>query len=171
MNTSTPWRPRLYHRMTPKEALDRANAIVQRGLDRVLTPTAGTPIRSWSFFYITYGIILLAVGIVVYLWDTHRDFRRKLARRIGLSKQADNVIEGSSGGYFRTQWWGGYIARIAMAARLHRLRRRADALFAADQLLLTTTSSTRPSFTGLENYKLMFTDDRLVPIASPTRST
>ena len=154
----------LYARMSPKEALDRSNAIVQRGLDRMLAPPAGEPIKSWNFFYIAYAAILLAVGIIVYYWDTHLTFRKRLARRIGLGSKGDAVIEGSKGGYFRTQWWGGFVCVAPWLIGF--------IVFGGGPMLFSLFISfcqydilNPATFTGLENYKLMFTDDRLLPIS------
>jgi ABC-type sugar transport system permease subunit len=154
----------LYHRMSPQEALNRGQDIVQRDLDRVLSPPPGEPIQSWGFFYAFYAALILVVGVVVYHWDTHLSFRRKFARRIGLAKQADYVIEGSSGGFLRTQWFGGFTCASPWIIGF--------LIFGGGPMLFSLLISfchydiLNPArFSGIENYRLMFTDDRLVPIA------
>jgi multiple sugar transport system permease protein len=154
----------LYHRMSTQEALDRSATIVQRSLDRMLNPPAGEAIRSWSFFYVIYGAIIAVVGVVVYLWDTKVGFRRRLAARLGLTRQGDAVIEGSAGGYFGRQWFGGFVCASPWLLGF--------LVFGGGPMLFSLFISfchydiLNPAvFTGLENYKLMFTDDRLVPIA------
>ncbi len=154
----------LYHRMSPQQALDRGDSIVQRSLDRMLSPPPGKPIQSWSFFYLIYGAIILVVGVIVYLWDTKARFRRQLAARLHLTRPGDSVIEGSAGGYYRKQWFGGYLCVSPWLLGF--------LVFGGGPMLFSLLISfchydiLNPAvFTGLENYKLMFTDDRLVPIA------
>jgi len=154
----------LYDRMSPKQSLDQSAVIVQRSLDRALNPPTNAPITSWRFFYITYGALILAIGAAVYYWDTSIRFRRRVAGALRLTKHGDAVIEGSSGGYFRTQWLGGFVcASPWMLGFL---------IFGGGPMLFSLLISfchydiLNPAiFTGMENYKLMFSDDRLVPIA------
>jgi hypothetical protein len=97
----------LYHRMTPQQALNRLLAVVQRRLDRALSPPAGRPINSWGPFYLGYAALLLVVAVLLYLWDTKAGFRKRLAARLHFRRPGDSVIEGSSGGFYRRQWGGG----------------------------------------------------------------
>ncbi|HQY87870.1 MAG TPA: extracellular solute-binding protein, partial [Tepidisphaeraceae bacterium] len=100
----------LYGRATPKQALDDGNAIVQRALDRVIKPTPGRPIHSWTWFLILYGSLILIVMIGIYFWDTKVAFRSKLGRLIGLNRaQREAVVAGSNGSYMKRQWIGGWI--------------------------------------------------------------
>lgn len=60
----------LYGRNTPKDALDNGTRIVQRDLDRVLSPPKGSPIQ-WRWFFLAYGIVLIVCTAGVYITDTH----------------------------------------------------------------------------------------------------
>jgi multiple sugar transport system permease protein len=152
----------LYHRMTPQQALDRGTTIVQRSLDRMFNPPTGTPIRSWTFFYVVYGAIIVVVGLLAFWWDTSRGFRRKVAQLFGAGK--GDVLEGSSGGYFRRQWFGGFVCAAPWIIGF--------LVFGGGPMLFSLLISfcqydiLNPAvFTGVDNYRLMFTDDRLVPIS------
>jgi multiple sugar transport system permease protein len=154
----------VYHRLPPQQALDRGNAVVQRGLDRILHPPPGRRIGSWTFFFVGYGALLLIAGIVVYFWDTHVAFRRSLARRLGLNRQSDAVIAGAGGGFFRRQWFGGITCASPWLVGF--------IIFGAGPMLFALFISfcdydilNQPRLTGLDNYHLMFTDDRLIPIS------
>ena len=95
---------------TPAEALAYHAAVVQRRLDEILKPQAGKPIRDWTWFFVGYGLLLVAMATLVVLWDTRKGFRRRVGRLFGMSRaKAEATIEGSRGGYFRRQWFGGYI--------------------------------------------------------------
>ena len=154
----------LYGRMSPQQALDQSAGIVQRSLDRMLNPPTGQPIKSWNFFYITYAVLIIVIAVAVFYWDTSIRFRKRLSKRLGLSKHGDAVIEGSSGGYFRTQWLGGFVCASPWLLGF--------LIFGGGPMLFSLFISfchydiLNPAiFTGTENYRLMFSDDRLVPIA------
>ena len=95
---------------SPVEALTYHTAAVQRRLDEILQPPPGRTITDWTGFFVVYGLLLAGVATLVVLWDTRRGFRSRVGRLIGLSKaRAEAIIEGSRGGYFRRQWFGGYL--------------------------------------------------------------
>jgi multiple sugar transport system permease protein len=95
---------------TPKEVLEYHAAIVQRSLDKILNPPPGKPIRDWTWFYVAYGAGLLILGSLVVLWDTKQGFRSRLGKLMGMSREkSEAIIEGSRGGYFRQQWFGGIL--------------------------------------------------------------
>jgi hypothetical protein len=71
----------IFHKMTPKEALDRATMIVQRSLDRAISPPKGVPVK-WGFFFVLYGVLLVGAAVGVYYWDTNEKFRQKFGARL-----------------------------------------------------------------------------------------
>jgi ABC-type sugar transport system permease subunit/ABC-type glycerol-3-phosphate transport system substrate-binding protein len=152
----------LYKRVTPQEALDTAATIVQRDLQRVLEPPKGSPIR-WRWFFVFYVVLLLVVGTVVYLLDTHRGWRQRLARLFRL-KNADRVLEGSSGGYFRSQWKSGWLCAAPWLIGF--------IIFGGGPMLFSLLMSfceydilNPPRFVGLANYRWLFTNDSLFPVS------
>lgn len=152
----------LYQRVTPKEALDTAAAIVQRDLNRVLSPPKGRTVQ-WRWFFLSYAVILLVLGTAVYLLDTHRGWRQRLARIFRL-KQADAVLEGSSGGYFRSQWKAGWLCVSPWLIGF--------IVFGGGPMLFSLLMSfceydilNPPRFVGLANYQWLFTNDRLFPVS------
>jgi ABC-type sugar transport system permease subunit/ABC-type glycerol-3-phosphate transport system substrate-binding protein len=154
----------LYKRVTPKEALDEGAAIVQRDLDRVLHPPEGRPIR-WGWFFVFYGALLVVTTVVVYAVDTHRGWRRRLGRLLRLKgAKADAVLEGSSGGYFRRQWKGGWFCVSPWLVGF--------IIFGGGPMLFSLLMSfcdydilNPPRFVGVDNYHWLFSRDKLFPIA------
>ena len=63
----------------PQQVLDDHTALVQRELDRFYEHPAGSKIESWSWLFWAYGLLIVGVGTVVYIWDTNLALRRKLA--------------------------------------------------------------------------------------------
>ncbi|MBN2450406.1 MAG: extracellular solute-binding protein [Lentisphaeria bacterium] len=153
----------LYKRATPKQALDNGTAIVQRDLDRVLSPPKGRPVN-WHGFFVLYAALLLLAGAALYLLDTHRGWRRRLLRVLRLRGAADAVVEGSSGGYFRSQWKSGWLCAAPWIIGF--------VVFGGGPMLFSLVMSTcdydilnPPRFTGLDNYRWLFTRDKLFPLA------
>ena len=146
---------------TPAEALDYHTAAVQRRLDEVLKPAPGRPIRSWTWFFVAYGLLLAALAALVVLWDTRRGFRRRVGRLFGMSRsRAEATIEGSRGGYFRRQWLGGYLCAapwiigfIVMAG--------GPMLFSLVMSFCDFDVINPARFTGGENYAYMVRRDEL----------
>ena len=154
----------LYKRLPPQDALDEGTAIVQRDLERLLHPVPGKPIR-WSWFFITYACLIVMGAGAVFFWDTHPAFRRGLGRLIPFRRpRLTGVIEGTSGGYFRKQWRGGWLCASPWIIGF--------IIFGGGPMLFSLLISfcdydilNPPRFTGLHNYIWMFTRDRLFPIS------
>jgi multiple sugar transport system permease protein len=147
-----------------KEALDRGTDVVQRDLDRFLTPAEGRVV-GWGFFFVVYPLVLAAVALAIFLWDTNVPFRKHLHRLFRLRKSAeDAVIEGSRGGYFRKQWAGGLVSAAPWIIGF--------IVFGGGPMLFSVLMSfcdydiLNPArFTGFENYGVMFSEDQLFPTA------
>jgi len=153
----------LYHRMSPKEALDRGAAVVQRDLDRFLHPVEGRPFRR-AWFFVAYALILVLVGVGVWFWDTHPEFRQRMARRLRLKRRMDGVLEGTRGGYFRSQWKAGWICAAPWIIGF--------IIFGGGPMLYSLVISfcdydilNPPRLIGLHNYRWMFTQDRLFSLS------
>lgn len=155
-----------YGRKSPKEALDYAAGIVQRELNRVLHPPAGKPIESWNFFFIAYGALLILVAVGAYAWDTQVAFRRRLIQLCKRNRKVGtgDVVEGARGGYFRSQWWAGYVFSGPWVVGF--------VIFSGGPLLYSILMSfcdydvLQPAkWIGWENFRFMFTQDELFPKA------
>src|SRR5205814_7539132 len=81
----------IFHKMSAQAALDESTKIVQRALDRSLSPPRG-PMVPWKYFLWFYAVVIIGASVLVYWWDTRRS--DSLGRT----------------GYFRSQWWGGWIS-------------------------------------------------------------
>lgn len=150
---------------TPKEALDYGTAIVQKELNLILHPREGKPVN-WSFFFVGYGILVVVIVSGAYFWDTHIGFRRLIVRRFSRKKDViyEDLVEGSRGGYFRSQWWSGFLFVSPWVLGF--------IVFGGGPLLYSILMSfcdydiLKPAkWIGLENYKYMFTEDELIPKA------
>lgn len=135
----------LFHKFTPAAALTRATVNSQRELDRALAPPHGVVVR-WSVFPWLYGALLLGVGAAVYFWDTRW--------------RGGNPVEGTRGGYFRSQWIGGWLCASPWIVGF--------VVFTGGPILFSIVVSfceydvLNPArFTGAGNYTRMFTDDPL----------
>ncbi|MDB5327559.1 MAG: sugar transport system permease protein, partial [Phycisphaerales bacterium] len=134
----------LYHRMSPSEALQQSQAIVQRGLDSILKPAPGTPIHSWSGFYVAYAAILLTFAVIV------------AVRFFGRRTKID--------GLRRKQWAGGLICVSPWLIGF--------IIFGGGPMLFSLIISfcdydilNPPRFIGLANYREMILTDNLLPTA------
>jgi multiple sugar transport system permease protein len=119
----------LFHKLSPQEALDRATMIVQRDLDRLLSPPQGRVVQ-WKIFFVLYVVLLIAVAVGVYYWDTSMRFRRyirfwKWRASLPASRSPNGSagaspshvpevagIEGTQSTYFRSQWYGGWVCAL-----------------------------------------------------------
>jgi multiple sugar transport system permease protein len=153
---------------TPKEALDYGTAIVQRELDKVLTPIPGEPVN-WAWFFVGYGVLLVVMILGAYWWDTRVGFRRSLVSIFSRKKKKTvgigDVVEGSRGGYFRQQWWAGWIFASPWIIGF--------IIFGGGPLLFSIFMSfcdydviNPAKWVGLANYTQMFTSDENIPIAA-----
>ena len=146
----------LFHKLTPKEALDRATEIVQRDLDKALSPPTGSVVK-WSYFFVLYVVILVGIAVGVYYWDTSEKFRGLFGAK--LAKKGGDV-EGVQSSYFRSQWKGGWICALPWIIGF--------VVFTGGPILFSIVISfcqfdiLNPArFTGWENYRWMFTKDAL----------
>lgn len=148
----------LYHAKSPKQALDEGAKVVQKDLDRFFRPVQGRPVN-WTWFFVCYPLILAGLAIAVYLWDTHRDFRSRLIRWLRLKgRSSEGVIEGSKGGYFRKQWYEGFVCALPWLVGF--------AIFGGGPMLFSILMSfcdydilNPPRLIGFDNYKWMFLED------------
>lgn len=152
----------IFGKKTPQEALDYYTAIVQRDLDTALNPPKGTPIRSWTWFFVLYVVLLIAV----IWWVVRRDIRgtarrgRLLRFLSGGESAQPAVVEGRKGSYFRAQWRDGVICALPFLVGF--------IVFTGGPLLFSIVISfsrfdilSDAVFTGLDNYRFMLTQDEL----------
>ncbi|MCG3148471.1 MAG: hypothetical protein PCFJNLEI_01915 [Verrucomicrobiae bacterium] len=146
----------IYKKLTPQQALDHATKIVQRDLDRVLSPPRGKPVN-WRIFFVLYAVLLVGTAIGVYVWDTNAKLRHKFGN--ALAKKGGD-LEGLQSSYFRSQWRGGWLCALPWIIGF--------VVFTGGPILFSIIISfcdfdiLNPArFTGLENYRWMFTNDPL----------
>jgi ABC-type sugar transport system permease subunit/ABC-type glycerol-3-phosphate transport system substrate-binding protein len=146
----------IFHKATSKAALDQGTLIVQRDLDRVLSPPRGVPVN-WNWFFVFYVVLLIALAIGVYYWDTSEKLRRKFGQRFA---KGGGGLEGLQSSYFRSQWRGGWVCALPWIIGF--------VVFTGGPILFSIVISfcqfdiLNPArFTGLENYAWAFTHDKL----------
>lgn len=146
----------IFHKLSPKESLDRATMFIQRDLDRAVSPPRGKMVN-WTVFFIGYGLLLVAAAVIVYYWDTSEDFRRRFGAR-WVKTSAD--LEGMQSSYFRSQWKGGWLTALPWIIGF--------VVFTGGPILFSIIISfcnydiLNPArFIGLDNYKWAFTKDAL----------
>jgi multiple sugar transport system permease protein len=98
----------IFHKMSAKEALDRATMFTQRELDRALSPPRGSAVK-WKSFFVLYGVLLVGAAVGVYYWDTSEKFRNLFGAKWG---KKGGGIEGLQSSYFRSQWKGGWLTAL-----------------------------------------------------------
>jgi len=143
----------IYHKLSAQQALDNATKIVQRDLDRVLSPPRGKQV-SWQIFFVLYGVLLVGTAVSVYVWDTNEKFRQRFGK---LAKHGGD-LEGTHSSFFRSQWKGGWLCALPWIIGF--------VVFTGGPILFSIIISfcdfdiLNPArFTGLENYRWMFTND------------
>lgn len=146
----------LFHKLTPQQALDRATEIVQRELDKILNPPQG-PQVPWRYFFVLYAVLLIAMAVGVYYWDTSERFRRFFGARF-VRKGGD--VEGLQSSYFRSQWKGGWLCALPWIIGF--------VVFTGGPILFSIIISfcqydilNPAKFIGWDNYRWMFTKDAL----------
>lgn len=153
----------IYHKLPPKQSLDRSTMIVQRELDVALSPPKGVPV-SWRPFFVLYAVLLVGAAVGVYYWDTRAGLRQKVARALGPLGRSlamrGGQLEGLQSSFFRSQWKGGWITALPWIFGF--------IVFTGGPILFSIIISfcdydiLNPArFTGLENYRWMFTKDPL----------
>ena len=156
----------------PKSALDYQTHAVHRDLDRFYAPRRGKEIQSWNGFFVGYGLLLIVAAVFVYLYDTNAAVRRWVIRFMPWRKrraklgadprdpQAQGVIAGARGGYFRKQWKEGLLCATPWIIGF--------VVFGGGPMLFSIVMSfcdydvvNKPRFIGLDNYRAMFREDHL----------
>jgi ABC-type sugar transport system permease subunit/ABC-type glycerol-3-phosphate transport system substrate-binding protein len=144
-----------YHKLSPQAALDDATKIVQRDLDRALSPPRGTVVH-WNFFFVLYAALLIGAAIAVYVWDTNEKFRQKF----GKWSEHGGDLEGTHSSFFRSQWKGGWLCALPWIIGF--------IVFTGGPILFSIIISfcdfdiLNPArFTGLINYRWLFASDPL----------
>jgi multiple sugar transport system permease protein len=101
----------IFGKRAPQDALDRYTAMVQADLDQVLRPTPGRPIRNWRWFFWLYGLLVIAGGVGIYLWDARPDWRPTAWGRRGQPAAAPRrpVRDLLNGAPFALPWIIGFI--------------------------------------------------------------
>ena len=158
----------LHGKLSPQTALDQATSLVQRELDRVLAPPRGGRV-AWSWLGWIYGAVILGGAWLLYKWDTSARVRAGVARflaalRLGRDEDKGGVIEGAGGGLFRRDWLGGFLCASPWLIGF--------LVFTGGPILFSIIVSfadydiLRPAtWTGMDNYTRMFTDDSLFGVA------
>jgi ABC-type sugar transport system permease subunit/ABC-type glycerol-3-phosphate transport system substrate-binding protein len=88
----------IFHKMTAPAALEQSQQIVQKQLDRALSPPRG-PLVAWRYFLWVYGALLGIAATAILIWETRPDL---VGRRAP-------AIEGTRSSHFRSQWRGGWL--------------------------------------------------------------
>src|SRR5205814_10111894 len=57
----------IFHKMSAQAALDESTKIVQRALDRSLSPPRG-PMVPWKYFLWFYAVVIIGASVLVYWW-------------------------------------------------------------------------------------------------------
>lgn len=158
----------LYGTATPQEALDRATQTAQRELDRALAPPRGRAVN-WSILGWLYAALLIGGGVFIFRWDTSSKMRAKvwrmltalrLAKSDGWKDDFASINDGSN----RHQWLGGLLCASPWLIGF--------LVFTGGPILFSVLVSfadydvlSPATWTGLSNYKRMFSGDPLVPVA------
>jgi multiple sugar transport system permease protein/multiple sugar transport system substrate-binding protein len=157
----------IFHKLSPQAALDDANQVVQRQLDRALSPPRG-PLVPWQYFIALY-LALIALGAAAIYWRETRGLRRKigvspvsagghLARR-RTSGQA-GTLSAETGGTPIFRWLGGWICASPWIIGFIALT-GGPILFSIIISFCDYDILNPARFVGFANYHWMFTGDRL----------
>ena len=109
----------IFHKQSPQAALDASTRVVQRQLDRTLSPPRG-PVVPWKYFIWVYALLLIGAAVLIYLWETGGFSRAPARNRDGTKTEHDYDheqehepaaprLEGTRSRYFRSQWRGGWL--------------------------------------------------------------
>ena len=154
----------IFHKLSPQQALDEATMIVQRDLDRILSPPRGLLVN-WNWFFVLYALLLVGAAVGIYQWDTKRNLRQQLGHVLGMVggralANRGGDLEGLQSSYFRSQWKGGWLCALPWIIGF--------VVFTGGPILFSIIISfceydiLNPArFTGLENYFWAFTKDAL----------
>ena len=137
----------IFHKLTPRAALEEANQAVQRQLDRALSPPRG-PLVPWKYFIAVYLTLIALGAALVYWWET----------RPGGGGAA--AVEGTRSSYFRSQWRGGWFCASPWVIGFIALT-GGPILFSIIISFCDYDILNPARFVGFANYHWMFTGDRL----------
>jgi multiple sugar transport system permease protein len=133
----------LYHQQTPIEALKSSQTLVQSALDSVLSPPKGTPVTSWSWFFVGYAVLVVLSVLGVVVWH-----RWKHGQASKLHRQS------FAGVFCASPWIIGFI------------------IFGGGPMLFSLLMSfcdydilNPPRLIGMDNYRTIYGGDRILPIA------
>jgi ABC-type sugar transport system permease subunit/ABC-type glycerol-3-phosphate transport system substrate-binding protein len=131
----------IFHKMSAPAALDESTRVVQRQLDRALSPPRGSLVP-WNYFLSVYASLIMLAALFIFLWERRRG------------------IEGMRSSHFRSQWRGGWICASPWIIGF--------IVFTGGPILFSIIISfcdydvLNPArFIGLANYRWMFTRDPL----------
>ncbi len=132
----------IFHKLSPQAALDESTRVVQRALDRALSPPRG-PVVPWKYFIWVYLALIIAAAAFIYFWETKRA-----------------AVEGTRSRYFRSQWRGGWLTASPWIIGFVVLT-GGPILFSIVISLCDYDILNPARFIGLTNYRTMFTEDPL----------
>ena len=164
----------IFHKSSPTAALEDATRVVQRQLDRVLSPPRG-PVVPWRYFIGVYLALIALAAAAIYVWETKPRLRfrnRAPARaraRVGAPEfeheherehdyEKSAAIEGTRSRYFRSQWRGGWLAASPWLIGFIALT-GGPILFSVVISFCDYDILNPARFIGFANYQWMFTHD------------
>jgi ABC-type sugar transport system permease subunit/ABC-type glycerol-3-phosphate transport system substrate-binding protein len=131
----------IFHKMTAQTALEQSQQVVQKQLDRALSPPRGALVP-WKYLLWVYLLLIVGAAISIFAWEKRRG------------------IEGTRSAYFRSQWRGGWFCASPWTLGF--------IAFTGGPILFSIVISfcdydiLNPArFVGLANYRWMFTQDAL----------
>ena len=136
----------IFHKMSAPEALQQSAKVVQKQLDRALSPPRG-PVVPWKYFVWIYGALVLLAAVLVVWWEKH-------------PRGEVPGMEGMRSRYFRSQWRGGWICASPWIIGFILLT-GGPILFSIVISFCDYDILNPAHFVGLTNYKWMFTQDAL----------
>ena len=139
----------IFHKMSARAALQQSAQVVQKQLDRLLSPPRG-PVVPWKYFLVVYGALVVLAAGFIFVSETRTRGRDGKAA----------ALEGTRTSYFRSQWRGGWFCASPWILGF--------IIFTGGPILFSIIISfcdydiLNPArFVGLANYQWMFTQDAL----------
>ena len=113
--------------------------IVQRDLDRILSPPRGRLVN-WNWFFVLYALLLVGAAVGIYQWDTKLNLRQQLGHVLGMGRrpragQPRRRPRRVAEPLFPLAVERRLALRAAVDHRVHRVHRRAHSVFHHHQLL------------------------------------
>src|SRR5262249_52272539 len=136
----------IFHKLSPKEALDEANQTVQRQLDLTLSPPRG-PVVPWRYFMAVYLALVILGASLLYLRETR-------------PSPGGPRLHGRRSRYFRSQWRGGWLCASPWLIGFIALT-GGPILFSIIISFCDYDILSPARFVGLANYRWMFSGDHL----------